>query len=649
MTRATFAALLAQGAPLAACAVVLLFLRGRPRAAAALAIAAMTVSLAAAAWLVAAVAVPGHTVLAQAAFLPVDAGRSLAFGVLLDPLSTAMALVVAGVTLAVMVYSTGYMAGDPGYARYYGFLALFGWAMQGLVLAANLLQTLVFWELVGLASFLLIGFWFERPAPAAAARKAFLMTRVGDVGFLLGVLLLIRALGLATIPDVIAAAAPGGALPPRTIPLIAALLLMGVIGKSAQGPLFTWLPDAMEGPTPVSALLHSATMVAAGVYLVARLHPLFLAAPAVMHGLLWLAVATALATATMAMVATDIKRVLAYSTISQLAYMLMGLAVGSTAAGFFHLTTHAGFKALLFLTAGIFIHHAHSNDMREIAERGARSERAGVIGLVAGSAALAGVIPFAGYFSKEAILGALGAGASPLVVALAYLGAGLTAYYAFRMVFLTLMPDARTHGRTDAREEAGTEGGHAGTGTPGHGRTAGERAMGATVLVLAALTLVLGYLGPWFAARLGEGGGAAEPARPPFELGTGALVALALVAAGIALAWVEFGRAGAPRIGFVERVPALARFFGDNWYLDRLYRVTIIRWATALSRAAHWNDEKVVNGATDGVATGTVGGGRLLALVQSGYVQVYVAVAVGLVAVLAYGIGRAAGVAGGAP
>jgi len=634
MTGATVAALLAQGSPLLACAVVLIALRGRPRAAAALGIAGMGVSFAASAYLVAAVAVPGHSFLAQTVFLPVDAAHSLAFGVLLDPLSTTMALVVSGITLAVMAYSTGYMAGDPGYARYFGFLALFAWAMQGLVLSANLLQTLAFWELVGLASFLLIGFWFERPAPAAAARKAFIMTRVGDVGFLLGVLLLLRALGLATIPDVIAAAAPGGALTPRTVSVAAALLLMGVIGKSAQGPLFTWLPDAMEGPTPVSALLHSATMVAAGVYLVARLHPLFMAAPAVMHALLWLALVTALATATMAMVATDIKRVLAYSTISQLGYMLMGLAAGSAAAGFFHLVTHAGFKALLFLSAGIFIHHAHSNEMQEISERAPWSQRAGVIGLVAGSAALAGVIPFAGYFSKEAILGSLGTGASPLVVALAYLGAGLTAYYAFRMVFVTLGgTGARAHGGTDAPT-------HGGTGERGHGATAGERAMQVTVLLLAVLTLVLGYLGPWLGARLAPG----EAAHGPFDVGVGALAALALVAAGIALAWVEFGRRGARRVGFVERMPALARFFGDNWYLDRLYRATVIRWAVALARAAHWNDRTIVDGATDGLADGTIGGGRLLALVQSGYVQVYLTVALGLIAALAYVLGRAGGV-----
>ena len=396
----------------------------------------------------------------------------------------------------------------------------------------------------------------------------------------------------------------------------------GLIGKSAQGPLFTWLPDAMEGPTPVSALLHSATMVAAGVYLVARLHPFFLAAPAVMRALLYLALATALATATMAMVASDIKRVLAYSTISQLGYMLMALAAGSTAAGFFHLTTHAGFKALLFLSAGIFIHHAHSNEMREINARGAVAQRAGVIGLVAGSAALAGIVPFSGYFSKEAVLATLGAGAGRLVVALAYLGAGLTAYYAFRMVFLTLVPDTRTDGRTDAQAH-GQEG--------AHGPGGGARAMNVTVLVLAAFTLVLGYLGPWFGARLSP----QEASRGPFEVGVGALAALALVAAGIGLAWYEFGRRGAARVGFVERVPGLARFFGDNWYLDRLYRATVIRWATALSRAAHWNDERIVNGATDGLANGTVGSGRLLALVQNGYVQAYLSVVVTLIAVLA--------------
>jgi NADH-quinone oxidoreductase subunit L len=617
MTAPVTAAVVAQAAPLAACATILLG-RRRPGAAAALAILALTIALGGAAYLVAVVAVPDRTLLATAVWLPLSDGPGLAFGVLLDPLSTTMALVVAAVTLAVMVYSLGYMAGDPGFARYYGFLALFGWAMLGLVLASNLLQTLVFWELVGLASFLLIGFWFERPGPAAAARKAFIMTRVGDVGFLLGVLLLIRAAGNATIPDLLAAAAPGGGFTPAFTTTVAALLLMGVIGKSAQGPLFTWLPDAMEGPTPVSALLHSATMVAAGVFLVARMHGLFAAAPEVMRFLLWCSVITAIAAATMAMVANDIKRVLAYSSISQLAYMLMGLAAGSVAAGFFHLVTHAGFKALLFMAAGIFIHHAHSNDMREIAERAPGRQRAGVVGLVAGSLALAGVIPFAGYFSKEAVLAALGEHAGPAVLALAYAGAGLTAYYSFRMVFLTLrggpahLPDHGADGHGSA---------HAG----------GETAMAAPVLVLAALTLVLGWLGAWFASRLSPG----TEEHGALALGAGPLTALALAAAGIGLAWVEFGRRGAARIGFVERIPALRTFFASNWYVDRLYAATIVRAATALSRTARWNDQTVLDGASDGFASATVGGGRLLAHLQSGYVQMYVSVGVAVMAALA--------------
>ncbi len=438
MSGAIRAALIAQAAPLGAAAIILLFLRRHRALSAGLAILAVTASLVAAIYLVAHIAVPGGSALVEHAWLPIGDGTGLAFGVLLDTLSATMALVVSAVTLLVMVYSLGYMAGDPGHARYFGFLSLFAAAMLGLVLASNLLQTLVFWELVGLASFLLIGFWFEQPAPAAAARKAFVMTRVGDIGFLLGVLLLLRALGNATIPDVVAAAASGGgAFTPRFTATVAALLLMGVAGKSAQGPLFTWLPDAMAGPTPVSALLHSATMVAAGVFLVARLHGLFAAAPAVMHFLLWMSLITAVAAATMAMVAEDIKRVLAYSSISQLAYMLMALAAGSVGAGFFHLVTHAGFKALLFLSAGIFIHHAHANEMRAIAMHHPRRQWPAVVGLTCGALALAGVIPFAGYFSKEAVLATLGSSGN-LALALAYGTAGLTAYYAARMLFLTL-------------------------------------------------------------------------------------------------------------------------------------------------------------------------------------------------------------------
>jgi NADH-quinone oxidoreductase subunit L len=336
-------------------------------------------------------------------------------------------------------------------------------------------------------------------------------------------------------------------------------------------------------------------------------------------------------------VAGDIKRVLAYSSISQLGYMLMALAAGSVSAGFFHLTTHAGFKALLFLSAGIFIHHARSNDMREIAEHEPWSQRAGVIGLVAGSAALAGVIPFAGYFSKEAVLASLGARAGAVVLALAYLGAGLTAYYSFRMVFLTL------RGQAPRRQDAQ---GPAVAGAAGHGATAvahaptpGHGAMAAPVLVLAALTLVLGYLGGFFAARLSPG----APHEGPFAIGGGALLALGLVAAGGALAWFEFGARDAPRVGFAERNPAIRDFLATNWYVDRLYQATVVRWVVALSRAARWNDHTVLDGASDGVAGGTVWGGRILAMVQNGYLQAYLAAAISVVAALGIWLVRMGG------
>jgi NADH-quinone oxidoreductase subunit L len=402
-----------------------------------------------------------------------------------------------------------------------------------------------------------------------------------------------------TIPDLLAAA-------PRMdagfVTLVAALLLGGVIGKSAQGPLFTWLPDAMEGPTPVSALLHSATMVAAGVFLVARLHGLFAAAPAVMTVLLWTSLVTALAAATMAMVAEDIKRVLAFSSISQLAYMLMALAAGSVAAGFFHLVTHAGFKALLFMAAGILIHHGHSNHMRVIRQHPG-APWSGRVGLIAGSLALAGIIPFSGYFSKEAVLATLGSHAGAVANALAYAGAGLTAYYAFRMVFLSAA--ARGEGRA-------------------------KSSMAGPVLILSALTLGLGWTGGWFAARLSPG-----EQHHALAFGAGPALALGLAAAGVLVAWLEYGRRGVAHVGFVERLPALRDFFADNWYLDRLYNSTVVRLANLLSALARWHDRTVLDGASDGIAAGAVRGGRLLALLQTGYVQTYVAIALSVVAALA--------------
>ena len=295
------------------------------------------------------------------------------FGFLLDGLSLMFGVAVALITLCVMVYSLGYMGHDLSKTRYFALLALFEWAMLSFVYAVDLMQTFIFWELVGLASFFLIGFWYEKPSATAAAKKAFLMTRVGDVGLFIGVLMVLQVAGHFDIPGLLAT--EGGLVAqatPAVLTTITLLIFVGIVGKSAQFPLHTWLPDAMEGPTPVSALLHSATMVAAGVYLMARLHPLFMGSETTLGSILIVASMTALLAATMAMVATDIKRVLAYSSISQLGFMLLGLAAGSLFAGVFHLITHALFKALLFLCSGLFIHHLETNDMAQIGRGGGR-------------------------------------------------------------------------------------------------------------------------------------------------------------------------------------------------------------------------------------------------------------------------------------
>ena len=294
------------------------------------------------------------------------------FGFLLDPVSLLMLTLVAAISFLVQVYSLGYMAGDPGFSRYYAFQSLFAWAMMTLTISSAMLQLYVFWELVGLSSYLLIGFWYERFSATQAGKKAFVMTRLGDVSFFIGLLLVLLHLGNLEILEMnspeVAARMPSGLLT-----LAALLIFGGIVGKSAQFPLMTWLPDAMEGPTPVSALLHSATMVAAGVYLFARLFPFLSHSADAMTVFLAIGTVSMLLASTMAMVSRDIKQVWAYSTISQLGFMIMGLAAGSLFAGTFHLTTHAGFKALLFLCSGVWVHLYETNDVYEISRRGGRA------------------------------------------------------------------------------------------------------------------------------------------------------------------------------------------------------------------------------------------------------------------------------------
>src|SRR5436305_600719 len=328
--------------------------------------------------------------------------QALRIGWMLDPLAAAMMVMITLVGLCIFVFSVGYMAGDKNFTRFFSYLSFFSGAMLGVVIANSLLLLFVSWELVGLASYLLIGFWIERPSAAAAAKKAFITTRIGDLGFFLGMLWLYHASGTLLFYD-----NGDGALEPSgllkigsSVTLVALLIFCGAVGKSGQFPLHVWLPDAMEGPTPVSALIHAATMVAAGVYLVARAFPLFEQAPAALGVVAWIGGFTAIFAASLGLVSNDIKRVMAFSTVSQLGYMMLGLGSGVLVAGTFHLFTHAFFKALLFLTAGVVIHAVGTQDLREMG--GLRRYLPITAATMAiGGLALAGIFPLSGFWSKD--------------------------------------------------------------------------------------------------------------------------------------------------------------------------------------------------------------------------------------------------------
>src|SRR5437016_14385880 len=335
------------------------------------------------------------------------------FGLRLDPLSLLMLLIVTGVGGAIHIYSWGYMGEDRGFSRYFAGLSLFTFSMLGIVLANNFLMLFIFWELVGVSSYLLIGHWFERPSAADACKKAFLTNRLGDFGFLLGILMVWAMAGGLNFSLVEDQLKQTPALFGSMTTLVGLLIFCGAVGKSAQFPLHVWLPDAMEGPTPVSALIHAATMVAAGVYLVARTYPLFEAVPQALSVVAVIGGFTAIFAASMGLASNDIKRVLAYSTVSQLGYMMLALGAGSLGGGMFHLFTHAFFKALLFLAAGSFIHAVGTNDITEMG--GLRRFMPRTYWTMAiGSLSLAGIPPFAGFWSKDDVLAAAATGASPL-------------------------------------------------------------------------------------------------------------------------------------------------------------------------------------------------------------------------------------------
>ena len=518
-------------------------------------------------------------------WLKVGGATIATVGVHLDGVSLSMLLVVTIVALCVQVFSLEYLHDEPpaAFGRYYAYQSLFLFSMSLLVLAPNLMQLFIGWELVGVTSYLLIGYWYKKPSAARAAMKAFWVTKLADSGFVVGLVVLFATSGQLGW---------GVTLPPETATVVTLLLFMAVLGKSAQEPLHVWLPDAMEGPTPVSALLHAATMVAAGVYLIVRADPLFQQAPDTQTVMAWFGGATALFAACVAVVQTDIKKVLAYSTCSQLGYMVAGLGAGSMLGGFFHLTTHAAFKALLFLAAGSVIHAVHSNELTDMG--GLRKKMPFTTAMfVIGALALAGIPGMAGFFSKDMVLEAVAhKGLMPVTAAL-LLSAGLTAFYMGRVVFLAFFGPV--------------------TPASGHSHEPGA-SMAGPLLVLAVPSVLLGWFAAPFARNLGV-----EP--EAFHLGTVGMIAIAMAVGGIGLAWMLYGSKSLSPSAFNVLAPLgkLARGSAiDSAWLS-LYRGA----GMGLARLAGWIDRYIVDALVNVVGWAVIASGRSLRAVQTGDVQDY--------------------------
>jgi NADH-quinone oxidoreductase subunit L len=556
-------------------------------------------------------------------------------GFVVDPLTSVMLVVVTVVGLMVQVFSIGYMKGDPCFPLFYAYLNLFTAAMLGLVLANNLLLLYACWEVMGLTSYLLIGFWFERPAAMRAAKKAFMVTRLGDVGFFFGILLLIATTGATNLSDLVLgeptarAIAPGGDVTAlkaaggaTALGWIALLIFCGAIGKSAQFPLHVWLPDAMEGPTPVSALIHAATMVAAGVFLVARMFPVFESAGAItllgitaqpLSFVAGIGIVTALLASLIALTQPDIKRILAYSTISQLGYMIFGLGIGAFTAALFHLMTHAFFKALLFLGSGSVIHSAGTQDIWETGGLKHRMRVTHATFLV-GALALAGIPPFSGFWSKDAILDHA-FHASPLLWTLGLLGAFLTALYMTRLMRVVFEGEWRGPNTQDTTADDGGDhiAADAGAGHSGHGRVPHESppVMTMPLILLAVLAAVAGLVGTPFAN--GFGAFVHTGAHPHAEPVTAQMVGLMALSAAVALAGIGVGAwlypNGRFRLGHLKLSPAVAALYHLSYrkfYFDELYWKTLVVPTLAASRGAALFDRWVIDGIVNTVGRVTL-------------------------------------------
>jgi len=550
-------------------------------------------------------------------------GEWLKLGWMLDPLTAVMLVMVTFVGLLIFIYSTGYMAHDENFTRFFCFLSLFAAAMLGVVISNSLLLLFMCWEIVGLTSYLLIGFWYHKPAAAAAAKKAFITTRIGDLAFLIGMVWLYSQAGTLIFYDNGAGCLEHSALVRlvtqttcigmATSTGIALLIFAGAVGKSGQVPLHVWLPDAMEGPTPVSALIHAATMVAAGVFLVARVYPLMavhgigalaLTSTTALQVVTWVGAITAVFAALIAVAQDDIKRILAYSTVSQLGYMMLGLGVGGVAVGMFHLITHAFFKALLFLGAGSVIHGCHEEqDIRRMG--GLRKFMPITFATYAvGMLALCGFpLFFSGFWSKDAILHAAHAwSVSRVPFYLGAFGALLTAFYMTRQVYYVFFGESRLTEDQELSHAADAEHGAHGTSSSPHESPA---AMTMPLVILGAFAILLGVIGtpawPWFDSFL-HGQRATLEAAGFFENGilSVMLTSSIIVFIGLGLGWWLYGRTpivSAEAPDALERLqPQLFHLLRRKFYVDEFYEATFIRGTAWLSRTSDWFDRWVWNG-----------------------------------------------------
>jgi NAD(P)H-quinone oxidoreductase subunit 5 len=580
----------------------------------------------------------------------------LSMGYTIDHLSALMLVIVTTVAFLVMIYTDGYMAHDPGYVRFYAYLSIFSSSMLGLVISPNLVQIYIFWELVGMCSYLLIGFWFDRQPAADACQKAFVTNRVGDFGLLLGMLGLYWATGsfeFSIMGDRLGELVSTGTISAFLATLFAILVFLGPAAKSAQFPLHVWLPDAMEGPTPISALIHAATMVAAGVFLIARMYPVFENVPVAMDLIAWTGAFTAFLGASIALTQNDIKKGLAYSTVSQLGYMVMAMGIGSYSAGLFHLMTHAFFKAMLFLCSGSVIHGMEAvvghnpliaQDMRLMG--GLRKYMPITAGtFLIGNLAICGIPPFAGFWSKDEILGQAML-ANPVLWFIGWATAGLTAFYMFRMYFMTFEGEFRGHDagiKQQLMSEAGLAFGPGAMDAKeadhhGHSEYPHESplTMALPLVLLAVPSIGIGLLGrPWenyfeeFIHAPGEIIAEHTFDWNEFLIMAGLSVAIAVTGIIVALLMYRLKKINPNAIA--KKFPTLYRFSLNKWYFDSLYNQVFVTGIRRLARQIMEVDYRVVDGAVNLTGLAAVLSGEGLKYLENGRAQFYALIVFGAV------------------